>query len=105
MALYPDNVAGRLSVPQDKWISLYGGPVADPKVKDTSSSETGEDGPTKKRSSSPTGSITGKLKTGLGALLPSTAAAEDDTVSVHSVKQKSKPKSGLNISHLNFILV
>jgi hypothetical protein len=105
VALYPDSVAGRLSVPQDKWISLYGGPVADPKVKDTSSSdEAGHEAPTKKRSSSPTGSITGKLKTGLGALLPSTAAAEDDTASIHSVKQRSKPKSGLNISHLDLIL-
>ena len=27
VALYPDAVAGRLSVPQDGWIPLYGGPA------------------------------------------------------------------------------
>ena len=26
VALYPESVAGRLSVPQEGWISLYGGP-------------------------------------------------------------------------------
>jgi hypothetical protein len=105
VALYPDNVAGRLSVPQEKWISLYGGPVID--IEDTSSGddgdETGNRAPnTKKRSPSPSGSITGKLKTGLNALLP--VAADDDAASIHSVKQKQKPKSGLNIPYLYFIL-
>jgi len=28
VALYPESVAGRLSVPQDGWIALYGGPVS-----------------------------------------------------------------------------
>ena len=84
VALYPDNVAGRLSVSQDKWISLYGGPAFDNKDEDVSSHAHGDesknvDSTVKDGSDSPTGSIKGKLRTGLNALLPPATAAEDDT--------------------------
>jgi hypothetical protein len=97
VALYPDNVAGRLSVSQDRWISLYGGPTVKRKDEDASSNddsvERGNvDSNKKERSSSPTGSSRGRLRTGLGALLPSANPGEDDTASIHSVKPKPKRK-------------
>jgi Vam6/Vps39-like protein vacuolar protein sorting-associated protein 39 len=99
VALYPDSVAGRLSVPQDKWILLYGGPAIDRRGKDPSSNIDGESGSkepkTKRRSPSPTGSIRDKLKTGITALLPSAAAAEVDTASTN-VKLKQKGGSQFN---------
>jgi hypothetical protein len=102
VALYPDNIAGRLSVPQDQWISLYGGPSADPvgesssDIDESRSRERTASVPrAKERTPSPTGSIRGKLKTGFSALLPS-ATKDDDSASISSVKPKPKRKGHLN---------
>ncbi|KAF7985633.1 hypothetical protein HWV62_2139 [Athelia sp. TMB] len=105
VALYPDSVAGRLSVPSEKWISLYGGPAAESdsdKEKEDTDSDDGRDQsrertkPTE-RSPSPTGSIIdfrGRLKTGFNALLPAAVAAKDeDTRSISSVKRKPKAQN------------
>ena len=104
VALYPDNVAGRLSVSQDKWISLYGGPAFDNKDEDVSSHDHGDesknvDSTVKDGSDSPTGSIKGKLRTGHNALLPPATAAEDDTA-IHSVETKPKPTGVPHYFHL-----
>lgn len=102
VALYPENVAGRLSVPHEKWISLYGGPTIDPKAEDSSSNDRSRsreriasESRTKERTPSPTGSIRGKLKTGFSALLPS-AAKDDDNASISSAKPKFKRKGRLD---------
>lgn len=105
VALYPDSVAGRLSVPSEKWISLYGGPAAESdsdKEKEDTDSDDGRDQSRERtkpneRSPSPTGSIIdfrGRLKTGFNALLPAAVAAKDeDTRSISSVKRKPKAQS------------
>ncbi|KAK7044093.1 Vacuolar morphogenesis protein 6 [Paramarasmius palmivorus] len=45
MALYPESIAGRLSVPSSNWITLYGGPVQKtPSTDDTASTGSSGDG-------------------------------------------------------------
>ncbi|KAF7327882.1 Rab guanyl-nucleotide exchange factor [Mycena kentingensis (nom. inval.)] len=83
VALYPESVAGRLSVSQDQWIALYDGPAHVPSD-DSSGSSTPSpmaETPTKEPTSmipdalegltglTTSGTIRGRLK-GLGALLP-----------------------------------
>jgi hypothetical protein len=99
VALYPESVAGRLSVPQEGWIPLYGGPS--PAKEDHASSEGLQDSDkaisTQEKPitdldnlASGTGSIGGLLRrTGLG--LPA-ANKEDDSA---SVKAARKPLNGV----------
>lgn len=102
VALYPENVAGRLSVSPDKWLKLYGGSLADPAA-DASHESSQHEGRKlsetykMERSPSPTGSIRGRLRTGFSALLPG-GVKEDDTASISSQKASSlrpnkKPRS------------
>lgn len=93
VALYPDNVAGRLSVSPDKWLKLYGGSPADPEADASHESSQNEESKREEthkneRSPSPTGSIRGRLRTGFSALLPG-GAKEDDTASISSQKAGS----------------
>ncbi|KAJ7284535.1 hypothetical protein C8J57DRAFT_1669706 [Mycena rebaudengoi] len=105
VALYPEAVAGRLSVPQDSWIPLFGGPVHTA-VDDESTSSTpsladpqrdGTDAPHHEKAAtetadhpitSGTGTIRGRFKTGLGAFLPSVHKDGDRA----SISPKRKPK-------------
>ncbi|KAJ7123344.1 vacuolar sorting protein 39 domain 2-domain-containing protein [Mycena filopes] len=104
VALYPEAVAGRLSVPQDAWIPLFGGP-AQPGLDEDSTSSTpsptdspkdGEDAAHHERISaealetlitSASGTIRGRFKTGLGAFLPA-SLKEDDRASTRPPKPK-----------------
>ena len=95
VALYPDVVAGRLSIPRSGWISLYGGPD----VEDDRSSHTSDDPPKEDQrelpqppadSSSTTGTIKSKPKAGLGSLM-AFGAKDDDAVSI-----TGKPKAILH---------
>ncbi|KIJ98466.1 hypothetical protein K443DRAFT_9137 [Laccaria amethystina LaAM-08-1] len=81
VALYPDAVAGRLSVPQNGWIPLYGGPTPiDPDDSQDSIKDMVTD--LLDTISSGTDSIGGRIrKTGLGMFMPS-AAKDDDIASV-----------------------
>ena len=68
VALYPESVAGRLSVPPDGWIPLYGGPSS------TTADDSSDKGSRERAGSSDalpasTGSIRTRL--GLGVFLPS----------------------------------
>lgn len=105
VALYPESVAGRLSVPPDGWIPLYGGPT--PTTADDSS--VSSDKGSQERASSPgilldaltapAESIRTRLgRTGLGAFLPSASATkEPDTASLSG----KPPQRGLHgLSHL-----
>ncbi|KZT19797.1 hypothetical protein NEOLEDRAFT_1245628 [Neolentinus lepideus HHB14362 ss-1] len=105
VALYPENVAGRLSVPADEWIPLFGGPR---KVQDSTSSQSdlakdkdtdsdnasthnkspGEGLPD--RTATPVGSIREKLKTSLDAFMPS-GSKDPETASISSVRRRPKP--------------
>lgn len=97
VALYPERVAGRLSVPQDEWIPLFGGPAnPTPKPEDSTSansSDTSKEGSKEKlieRSPSPTGSVRVRSKTMFGSLLPS-AAKDDDVVSLSGRRKAKQP--------------
>jgi Vam6/Vps39-like protein vacuolar protein sorting-associated protein 39 len=107
VALYPESVAGRLSVPQEGWIPLYGGPS--PVEEDHSSSEASQEND-KARSSqekptidppnsltSGTGSIGGRLrKSGLGMFIASVNKDKDDDSA--SVNARRKPLHGMFFS-------
>ena len=84
IALYPESVAGRLSVPPEGWIPLYGGPS--PTTADDSSVSSDKGGQERASSSAalldvlpaPTGSIRTRLgRTGLGVFLPSAPLAKE----------------------------
>jgi hypothetical protein len=96
VALYPENVAGRLSVPQRQWIPLFGGP---PETTEELHSRASSEEASQERSatelldtvaaSTPV-NIRSKLK-GLGALIPSGSGKDDDAASI-----TSKKKSGVH---------
>ncbi|KAJ7052608.1 hypothetical protein C8F01DRAFT_1170573 [Mycena amicta] len=108
VALYPESVAGRLSVAQDQWISLYGGPAhtATEEASNVSTPSLSSETPTKDAehhdkaaassipealeglaglTASTSGTLRGRLK-GLGAFLPS--LKDDDRTSTSSPKPK-----------------
>ncbi|KAA1467551.1 hypothetical protein DENSPDRAFT_832639 [Dentipellis sp. KUC8613] len=98
VALYPENIAGRLSVPQERWVPLFGGPA--PKtVKEASTSsehgdssqegapsdETAEKAPTEER---PVGEPSKpKPKSALDAIKQS-GSKDTDTASITSTKRR-----------------
>lgn len=108
IALYPENVSGRLGIEKSGWVELFGGPVFVEKPaeakhqREGAESETGKD--------KPVGGSSFKMGLGLGALIPGSSHGhghtddEKDTNSVHSVEQpqgptgkKSKSKPGKTI--------
>ncbi|KAF7330251.1 Rab guanyl-nucleotide exchange factor [Mycena venus] len=105
VALYPEAVAGRLSVPQDSWIPLFGGPAHTATEPDsTPSTPSVNESPKDSGDAvhhaaevldnltiSTSGTIRGRLK-GLGAYLPSAAhiAHKDDDRA--SIRREPKPK-------------
>ncbi|TFK87975.1 hypothetical protein K466DRAFT_662647 [Polyporus arcularius HHB13444] len=107
VALYPESISGRLSVPRDEWIPLFGGPKppqvapppTSPSVSSTDVSGTAaeqEGGPksveSPPRAGTPQGSIRNVLlKTGLESLVSTGMAKDDDTASIRSVRRPPKP--------------
>ncbi|KAK7032798.1 rab guanyl-nucleotide exchange factor [Favolaschia claudopus] len=106
VALYPEAVAGRLSVPQDSWIPLFGGPAHTVEDNDSNSpvpslNESLKDAHDaaphppadvlENLGISATGTIRGRLK-GLSAFLPS-AHKDDDRA---SIRQEAKPKQAVH---------
>ncbi|KAI6042930.1 vacuolar sorting protein 39 domain 1-domain-containing protein [Pisolithus marmoratus] len=96
VALYPERVAGRLSVPQDEWVPLFGGPANSSKPEDLTStklSDVSKEGSKEKlieRAPSPTGSVRVRTKTVFGSLLPSTVK-DDDVVSLSGRRRAKQP--------------
>ncbi|KZT39975.1 hypothetical protein SISSUDRAFT_1113449 [Sistotremastrum suecicum HHB10207 ss-3] len=97
LALYPELISGRLAVPEEKWIELFGGPKSRAEQKDntiesSTGAETTEE-PTQ-RPPSPSGSVKGKLKATLDLLVPSqltgNITGKDDDGSISEEKSKSK---------------
>lgn len=102
VALYPENVSGRLAEPEEEWIHLYGGPaptkvessetkqsLADDaasigQVSETEHQESLPTSPTNPhRSPSPEGSVRGLIRTGLESIRPSLSLKRDgDTASI-----------------------
>lgn len=83
VALYPESVSGRLSVPKDQWIHLYGGPSLDtpsPSVEDDQRSVGSHGGSGKKEGeeekadkSSLEGGAAGSVKSSVADILDSVA--------------------------------
>ena len=99
VSLYPESISGRLSVPRDQWIQMFGGPP--PKAPrevtssspSSSSSEHGGDVEEPAQSGqivAPTGKAS-KLKNPLDGIWPS-GFKDSDTASITS--KKEKPKKG-----------
>ena len=105
VALYPQSISGRLSVPREQWIALFGGSTtmsSDDIISTSSSTASKEfsgdrgkqEGPTRDiltRSPSPTGSVARRANTTFSALLPSAMLKDDDTASVDSKRKPSPP--------------
>lgn len=101
VALYPESVSGRLSVPEEDWIHLFGGPAPEVRSDKSSgnepgnlkSSESGSEHPEPAsgppaRPPSPQGSIRGLLRTGLDSVR--TNAKKEDELETASIKAKRK---------------
>ena len=101
VALYPESVSGRLSVPDDGWIHLFGGPApleegtvdkpGDSEPGDLKTSESGseqQESGQPPRPPSPQGSIRGLLRTGLDSVR--TVAKKEDELETASIKAKRK---------------
>ncbi|OCH95424.1 hypothetical protein OBBRIDRAFT_816580 [Obba rivulosa] len=97
VALYPESIAGRLSVPKDQWIPLFGGPATPPPpAEDTEnqderqSASSSSDVPS--RVPSPKGSIRGTLRTSLEAVVAAaTPHRDDETASILSGRRSKQP--------------
>ncbi|KAI0833228.1 hypothetical protein BC628DRAFT_1342704 [Trametes gibbosa] len=103
VALYPEAISGRLAIPQEEWIPLFGGPQPKPPERPatpqpaagTGTPRPGEVPGTPKsvesppRAPTPQGSIRGVLKSGLESIVA--AAKDDDTASIRSVRRPPKP--------------
>ena len=88
VALYPEIVAGRLSVKREKWITLFGGPAVEESPSDDGVKEHALERTSNLLDSlaaSSPGTLRGRLK-GIGALIPSGAGKDDDAVSISSKK-------------------
>lgn len=109
LALYPERVAGRLSVPQDDWIPLFGGPPNQsllPGNDDATSMKAQTDNTTREtkekplaRSASPAPSVRTSVRRGtamVGSLLATSKDKDDDVASI-SGKKKVKPIGWCNM--------
>ena len=106
VALYPEKVSGRLHVPPERWIPLFGGP--EPKARpEELEDKVRESGSQERRHSlvrtpSPSGSLRSIKpfrKGTLDSILPSSMSAslikDDDRASLRGrAVSKTKPKSG-----------
>ncbi|KAI0067184.1 hypothetical protein BV25DRAFT_1959388 [Artomyces pyxidatus] len=92
-ALYPESVSGRLSVPRDQWIQLFGGPptkakkepVASDSGNMTDGSDEGTENPPAVSQSPPSGGLMSKFKNPLDAIRPS-GPKDPETASIASKK-------------------
>jgi len=101
VSLYPESISGRLSVPRDQWIQMFGGPPpkasreATSSSPSSSSSEHGgnvEEPAQSGQIVAPTGKA-GKLKNPLDGIWPS-GFKDSDTA---SMSKKEKPRKGSHV--------
>jgi Vam6/Vps39-like protein vacuolar protein sorting-associated protein 39 len=100
ISLYPETISGRLSVPREQWIQMFGGPEPKPAQEATSSSSSSssehggdieEPGPSGQALAPAGGGLVSKLKNPLDAIRPS-GPKDPETVSIGS--KKDKPRIG-----------
>ncbi|KAG2140140.1 hypothetical protein DEU56DRAFT_798886 [Suillus clintonianus] len=97
VALFPERIAGRLSVSPDDWIPLFGGPANQqslmPKNDDTMSTKSHNDNESKEKlleqSPSPAVPVRAPVRRGtaFGVLLSSSKDRDDDTASISGKKK------------------
>jgi Vam6/Vps39-like protein vacuolar protein sorting-associated protein 39 len=98
ISLYPETISGRLSVPREQWIEMFGGPASKPARETVSSSSSSsehggdieEPGPSV-QTPVPAGGMVSKLKGPLDAIWPS-VSKDPETGSISS--KKDKPRKG-----------
>jgi Vam6/Vps39-like protein vacuolar protein sorting-associated protein 39 len=99
VALFPESISGRLSVPEKEWIPLFGGPkpieIADPVAAQipASTSEVtaaGEGSEEAEKATSPKSSIRGAIKIGIESIIP--AALKDDDSASAKTAPAERPK-------------
>ena len=111
VALYPEAISGRLSVPEDRWIPLFGGPEPPPdpakNIVDSPNETEPEPEPEAPKDKvladisdkmsvlSASGSLRGRWKTSLGALMVGVAPVvkEDDAASIKSSAPRTPPRA------------
>jgi len=101
ISLYPESISGRLSVPRDQWIQMFGGPASKtPReaISSSSSSSSEHGGDLEEpvplgQTVASTGKV-GKTKNPLGRIRTS-GFKDSDTASVTS--KKEKPRKGPDI--------
>ncbi|KAG8988797.1 Vacuolar morphogenesis protein 6, partial [Tulasnella sp. 427] len=89
IALYPEAIAGRLSVPKEKWVELFGGKPSKSALTETDDNNTEATGA---KSSSTASKVAGQLLAAVDAVVPALSEAipalsstkDDDTRSVKS---------------------
>jgi Vam6/Vps39-like protein vacuolar protein sorting-associated protein 39 len=100
VSLYPETISGRLSVPSDQWIQMFGGPTPKAAREAISSSSSGssEHGDAEEPTGQTVGSTgkVGKPKNPLEEIRAS-AFKDSDTVSMTSTGKKEKPRKGPHI--------
>ncbi|KAI0267682.1 hypothetical protein BC834DRAFT_923439 [Gloeopeniophorella convolvens] len=95
-SLYPESIAGRLSVPREKWIEMFGGPPATAAPETPSPSGSSDHGDTPEDSTLPTqvlasaAGVVSRLKNPLDAIRPS-GPKDPETASISS--RKGKPRT------------
>lgn len=102
ISLYPEAVSGRLSVPREQWIQLFGGPTArvrkEASSSSSASSNSSEHGGNVDESTvsgqpvSSTAGVLSKLKNPLDAIRPS-GSKDTETASIFS--KRDRPRIGL----------
>jgi len=101
ISLYPESISGRLSVPRDQWIQMFGGPTpkaAREAISSSSSDSSEHGGDVEEPAGQPVGSTgkVGKPKNPLEEIRAS-GLKDSDTASITSTGKKEKPRKGPHI--------
>jgi hypothetical protein len=101
ISLYPESISGRLSVPHDQWIQMFGGPTpkaAREAISSSSSSSSERGGDVEEPAGQTVGSTgkVGKPKNPLEEIRAS-GFKDSDTASITSTGKKEKPRKGPHI--------
>jgi hypothetical protein len=101
ISLYPESISGRLSVPHDQWIQMFGGPTpkAAREAISSSSSSSSEHGGDVEEPAGHTVGSTGKVGKPKNPLeeIRASGFKDSDAASITSTGKKEKPRKGPHI--------
>jgi hypothetical protein len=102
ISLYPESISGRLSVPRDQWIQMFGGPApkAAREAISSSSSSSSEHGGGVEEPTGQTVGSTGKVSKPKNPLeeIRASGLKDSDTASITSTGKKETPRKGPHIA-------